>query len=506
MNSSTGPRVPVGAQTNARTRLFTEPGSEGIELRMPDLLRFDPSNAYLPDTGLDPSDVASLGPQLEHLRDELCDIDLKMLSGKIATPSEKRPLDAGFYLLPERLLQEYASDRPGSQLGRILAFTKQLMAQVDRIVVLGIGGSYLGAKALMDACCQPYFNELTRGQRGSRPRIYFEGNTVDNDATQGLLYLLGAHRNALSTCVDDSWGLVVISKSGETLETSAGLRQYLAALETSCGMNPEKIQSRLIPVTGEKGKLRDLAQQIGCREIFSVPEDVGGRFSVLSPVGLVPAALLGINVMQLLEGARAMNEHFRTNKAPSNIVLQYTAVNHLMDTKRGARIRLLGVCSKALEAAGMWYEQLLAGSLGKAGRGPLPLTTVNTRDLHSRYQRHQHGRRDMILNNVIVENYRFDPLPIGRRDRDTDDLNRIADKTLPELMAAAIQVTNRALAEDGRPSTNLYMPRIDEYFIGQYFQMMMLATVVEGRLLGINPYGQPGVEAYKRNINRILGV
>lgn len=472
---------------------------------MAQLLRFDPASAFIPQTGLEPTDVASIEPTLEKLRDEICDTDVKMMAGKLPIPAEKQPLDAAFYLMPEQLLADYEARRGESELGRILAKTKSMMEEVDRVVVLGIGGSYMGAKALMDGCCQPYFNELSRGERGSRPRIYFEGNNVDNDASQGLLHLLGAHRNQAVTSVEDSWGVVVISKSGGTLETASAFRQYLAALEVSCGGDKEKVRRRLIPVTGDSGKLHSFATELGCKEIFPVPDGVGGRFSVLSAVGLVPAALMGINVMKLLEGAKAMNEHFRTTPASKNIVLQYTAVNHLMEVKRGATIRLLSVWSKALESAGMWYDQLLAESLGKALKGATPLTTVNTRDLHSRHQQHQEGRRDKIVNNVIVENYRFDPLPIGSRSSDPDSLNDLATKTLPDVIAAAIAGTNQALRDDGRPSTNLYMPRVDEFCLGQYFQMLMLATVVEGRLLGINPYGQPGVEAYKKNMNRALG-
>ncbi|MBX3422907.1 MAG: glucose-6-phosphate isomerase [Pirellulaceae bacterium] len=469
------------------------------------LIQFDPSGAFLPNTGLQPSQVASLAARLEAVRNEICTTDVQMLAGQVPIPADKQPLDSGFYLLPERLLAEYQADRQGSQLARILAKTKQLMSQVDRVVVLGIGGSYMGARALMDACCQPYFNELSRGQRGSRPRIYFEGNNVDNDATQGLLHLLGAHQAARATSVEDAWGLVVISKSGGTLETAAAFRQFLKALEVSCDGDQQLIRQRLIPVTGESGKLFDFAQQLGCDQIFPVPDGVGGRFSILSAVGLVPAALMGINVMKLLEGAQALNEHFRTAKAADNLVLQYAAVNHLMEQHRGATVRLLSVWSKALESAGMWYDQLLAESLGKQLMGAMPLTTVNTRDLHSRHQQHQEGRRDKIVNNVIVQKYRFDPLPIGSRPTDPDALNDIADKTLPEVMAAAIAGTNQALRDDGRPSTNIYLPVVDEFCMGQYFQMLMLATVVEGRLLGINPYGQPGVEAYKKNMNRNLG-
>ncbi|MGN6136146.1 MAG: glucose-6-phosphate isomerase [Aureliella sp.] len=467
-----------------------------------ELLRFDPAAAFLPNTGLDKAQVQSLEPTLDKLRQEIVDVDVQLLAGQGTIPAAKQPLDAAFYLLPERLLSEYEQDRQQSELGRILSVAKRFQQTLDRVVVLGIGGSYMGARALMDACCQPYWNELTRGARGSRPRMYFEGNNVDNDASQALLRLLASEPGESGK---PNWGIVVISKSGGTLETAAAFRQFLSALEAACGGDAEAIRQRVIPVTGDSGKLFNFAKELGCPEVFPVPDGVGGRFSVLSAVGLVPAAILGLNVVELLKGAAAMNKHFREAPPSQNVVLQYAAVNHLMEVKRGASIRLLSVWSKALESAGMWYDQLLAESLGKHEKGATPLMTLNTRDLHSRHQQHQEGRRDKMINNLIVENYRDDPLAIGRRSSDPDGLNEIADKTLPEVMRAAIEGTNQALREDGRPTANILMPRADEASLGQYFQMLMLATVVEGRLLGVNPYGQPGVEAYKKNMNRLLG-
>lgn len=470
-----------------------------------EMLRFDPSGAYVGEHGLHASQVTALLPRLHTIREAMCGAELEMLSGKRPIPAEYDPLDAAFFPLPDKLLTEYQSDRKGSELGRIFKLAHHLHAAVDRVVVLGIGGSYMGAKALMDSCCQPFFNELSRGDRGSKPRMYFEGNNVDNDASQGLLHLLGAQHGKAATDELQRWALVVISKSGGTLETAAALRQFMAALEKSCGGDMEMFKKLLIPVTGESGKLRNLANELQIPETFPVPDGVGGRFSVLSAVGLVPAAILGLDVVKLLEGAAAMNKHFREAPPEENIVLQYVAVNHLLETLRGCHVRILSVWSKALESAGLWYDQLLAESLGKELLGAMPLTTVNTRDLHSRHQQHQQGRRDKVINNVIVDKYRFDPLPVGRRHSDPDSLNDIADKTLPDIMKAAIEGTNEALRSDGRPTTNLFMPRVDETFMGQFFQMMMLATVVEGRLLGINPYGQPGVESYKKNMSRLLG-
>lgn len=465
-------------------------------------LSYDSSGAFLPGHGLDPGDLKELAPQLEAARREVLE-DVKLWESGGPVPSEKQPLDAGFIPLPERLLAEYKKDTRGSEVGRLLATANRLRDLVDRVVVLGIGGSYMGARALMDACCEPYFNELSRPERGSRPRMYFEGNNVDNDASQGLLHLFGDGREARG--VEDRWAIVVISKSGGTMETAVAFRQYLAALKRSCGNRQEMVPELVVPVTGTSGKLFELAKALGCQEVFPVPDGVGGRFSVLSAVGLLPAAILGLDIVRMLEAAARMNEHFRTAPPGQNVVLDYVGANHLLEVKRGLTIRVLQVWAKSLECAGLWYDQLLAESLGKREVGATPLTAVNTRDLHSRAQQHQEGRRDKVFTNVIVDQWRHNPLAVGRSDLNQDSLNDLAEKTLPDLMSAAIAGTNQAYHEDGRPTTDLHLPRIDEAALGQFFQMLMLATAVEGRLIGVNPYGQPGVEKYKQNMNRILG-
>jgi glucose-6-phosphate isomerase len=206
----------------------------------------------------------------------------------------------------------------------------------------------------------------------------------------------------------------------------------------------------------------------------------------------------------LLEGAAAMNGQFRIAPVGENPVLDYVAVNHLLEKQRGIVTRVLSMWSKSLESAGYWYDQLLAESLGKNEQGALPLTCLNSRDLHSRAQQHQEGTRDKVMNNVIVDSWRCDPLAIGESQWDQDQLNELSDKTLPNIMTAAIQGTNFAYQEDHRPTTNLHLPAADEASLGQFFQMMMLATVVEGRMLKINPYGQPGVEKYKMYMNQFL--
>lgn len=465
-------------------------------------IRYDYEGVFLPKTGLDRQALTQFAPKLEAARAEvLADAELWAQGGTV--PPEKQPLDAGFHQLPERMLAAYKKDGAASELGRILGTANRLRDQVDRVVVLGIGGSYMGAKALMDGCCEPYFNELSRGQRGSRPRMYFEGNNIDNDASAGLLSLLGGGRPA--TSVDDRWAIVVISKSGGTLETAVAFRQFLEALKKSTGASQSDLGKWVIPVTGDSGKLFNLSKALGCPEIFSVPDGVGGRFSVFSAVGLLPAAILGLDIVRMLEAAAAMNKHFATAPVGKNAVLDYVGVGHLLERERGANLRVLQVWSKALECAGLWYDQLLAESLGKAEMGATPLTAVNTRDLHSRAQQHQEGRRDKLFTNVIVDHWRHDPLKVGHSELNQDSLNDLANKTLPELMSAAIAGTNEAYHEDGRCTADIHLPKVDEAALGQLFQMLMLATVVEGRIMGINPYGQPGVEKYKQNMSRILG-
>ncbi len=468
------------------------------------LLKFDPSGSIHSEYGISSGALAELYPSLDEIRNDIVELDPEQYaSGNI--PADKQPLDARFSWLPSEILRGYRLDPEGSELARIFKVANRLHDEVDAVTVLGIGGSYMGAKALMESLCHPYHNELTRGRRGSKPRMYFEGNNVDNDASSALMerLLAGGYGDDPA---EARWAICVISKSGGTMETAVAFRQYLALLEKELGADADKCLPQLVvPVTGESGKLHDLANAIGCQEIFAVPDGVGGRFSVLSAVGLLPAAMLGIDCVQLLEGAIAMNEHFASAPPEENVVLQYVAVNHLLEKERGAIIRVLSTWSKSLESIGLWYDQLLAESLGKAGLGATPLTTVNTRDLHSRHQQHQQGANNKVFNNVIVESYRADAMQVGTSDRNQDTLNDIATKSLPDIMAAAIHGTNDALHEDGRPTTDIVLPSIDPHSIGQLLQMLMLATVVEGRVLGINPYGQPGVEQYKRNMNKNLG-
>ena len=428
------------------------------------LISFDPRGVFFEPHGIKAQQFDDMATELTNVRAAMLNEDLQQFeSGQI--PDERQPLDAGFMELPERMLEAYRTDRQSSELGRILETAQRIQQSVDRVVVLGIGGSYMGARALMESCCQPYYNEYSRAERGGRPKIYYEGNNVDNDWSQGLLNLLRSQND------DMPWSIVVISKSGGTLETAAAFRQFLHALQSEVGT--ERLPELVVPVTGKAGKLAELSDAIGCQSRFAVPDGVGGRFSVFSPVGLVPAALMGIDIIALLEGAAAMNDHFRQAEFGKNVVLDFVAVNHLLEREQGCHTRILSAWTKSLESLGFWYDQLLAESLGKREQGALPLTTVNTRDLHSRAQQHQEGRRDKVVNNLVLDSWRYDPLPVGHSVWNQDGLNDLSDRTLPEIMDAAFRGTNLAYREDQRPTTTLRLPGCNESSVGQLMQMLI---------------------------------
>jgi len=460
-------------------------------------LRYNPCAC---DKHILPEAWEQLEDRVEAAREEVF-ADVALLESGAAVPADKQPLDAGFIRLPERLL----AGADGDLLGRMEASAKRLREQLDRLVVLGIGGSYMGLRALFEALCDPYHNERTREERHGCPRLYFEGNNLDNDFAGSLLGLLtGSGRNPRT--LGDRWGIVVISKSGGTLETAAAFRVFRQALERFYGPGAAEQRQLVVPITGETGKLRKLAQQLGYADIFPIPDGVGGRFSVFTAVGLYPAAVLGIDIRALLQGAADMTERCRTAPLGDNPVLDYVATCHLLERDRGMHIRVLSTWGNRLEALGLWYDQLLAESLGKQGRGATPLTIVNTRDLHSRGQQHQEGARDRVITNIVVDRPTSGAIetPLVHPEQDLDDLNRLSRRGYPGLLAAAIEGTNQAYADADRPTADIVLQQLDAYALGQLLQMLMLSTVVEGRLIGINPYGQPGVEAYKQNMGRIL--
>jgi glucose-6-phosphate isomerase len=414
-------------------------------------------------------------------------------------PADALPLEPGFINLPQDLLDAFRRKGETSDLGRILSLAARLREEADRIVLLGAGGSYLGAQALFSALKSTYHNELPPETRLGIPRIYFEGFSADNDSMQELLDLLQI------TCVDpdtreERWACVTISKSGTSLEPGVALRVFRREGNEYYGLRSPWLVRLFAAVTSTASRLRDLHKAFGVPEdnLLTIPDNVGGRFSVLSPAGLLPAALMGLDVRAILLGAAAMTRRFLEDPVERNPVLQFAGMNYLMTEDKGKRSRLLAVWSRKLAGVGLWYEHLLAETLGKHGRGPMPKTLVQTRDLHSHGQLLQEGDRNTLVNHLILSQPNTVPIAVSMADQNDDDLNQFARKGLPDLTLAGYEATCANAYAVARPTATLKLPALSEHTMGQLFQMLMLATVVEARLMGLNPYSRPGADLTRR--------
>ncbi len=384
-----------------------------------------------------------------------------------------------------------------SQLDQIQAVADDLAAQSDIHVVLGIGGSYLGAKALIQALCHPYHNELSRSKRKHRPRIYFEGNSLDTDSLNALRSLLP---EGVPADLSEHWSLNVISKSGGTIETAVAFRFLRHWLEASYGAEAAQ---RIVATTDvAKGQLKALANKEGYRT-FVIPDNVGGRYSVLTPVGLLPAAVAGINIHEVVRGAQDMAELCKNPNPSQNPAYAYAGLQYL-SASAGRDVSVMNIWDKSLESIGFWYDQLCAESLGKEGRGRVPLTGVCTRDLHARGQQLQQGERNTLVTNLFVSKPQAE-LVLPSDTADSDALNYLGAMPIQQMLSSAFEGTNFAYLQDQRPTLDLVLGQRSAYHIGALFYLLEVATVAEGYLMQINPLDQPGVEAYKQFMFGLLG-
>jgi len=411
-----------------------------------DPIGYDPAAAFAAGT-VSRRAVASLAGRLDAARSEV--------------------LESAFVDLPDRLLTDYGTKRPESSLYAILRTARRIRDAVDRVVVLGGGGAVMGVRAVFDACCHPLHNELSRGERGGRPRLSFEGFPFDNDSVQGLLDLLAPHGRPRGDDLLDRWAMLVVDAGGDAPEAVVTTRLFLAALLEAVGGDVPRLAELVVPITGRMGRRADFGQRLGCADAFAIPASVGGLFGTYTAVGLLPASIVGIDVVRLLEGAAAMNRRFRESPGSDNPVLQYVAVSHLAEVESGITGRGLSGWSQQLEAVGRWYDLLRSGTLGRGGQGAACST---------------------LMTNLVVGECRRDRLTVpslGPFAANQDEPDELAGKTWPELLAAAVACTHQDDARAGRPTADILLPRIDEHVIGQLLQMLMLATAVEGRLVGL---------------------
>lgn len=377
-----------------------------------------------------------------------------------------------------------------AEFRRVKAAAKRIQRQSEILVVIGIGGSYLGAKAALEFCRPtPPISPAPSRKKGP-VQICFAGTNLSGPYLAQLLEVLG----------DRDFSVNVISKSGTTTEPAIAFRVFKKKLEEKYGK--EGARSRIYATTDKaRGALKTLADREGY-ETFVVPDDVGGRFSVLTAVGLLPIAVAGIDVDALLHGAADARTRYRTAPFAENDVLQYAAARNILHRK-GKAIEMLINYEPRLHFLAEWWKQLYGESEGKDGKGIFTASAVFTTDLHSLGQYIQDGRRHLFETLLDIERPEAD-ITLETTADDLDGLNYLAGKTLDYVNKKAAQGTLEAHTDGGVPNLRIAIPEATPYYLGQLFYFFEKACAVSGYLLGVNPFDQPGVEAYKKNMFRLL--
>ncbi|MBM4287064.1 MAG: glucose-6-phosphate isomerase [Deltaproteobacteria bacterium] len=379
----------------------------------------------------------------------------------------------------------------------IKGLAKQLKEWHHDLLVLGIGGSVLGARALHQALRPPAHNLFSLGERHYHTR-FFVADTIEPDSFYGLLHGLELQR----TCVN------VISKSGETPETTA---QFLFVYNLLKGrLGADKMRSRFIVTTDpEQGHLCRLAKQEGLH-ILSVPPNVTGRFAVFSPVGLFPAAMVGIDIEDLLAGARCMDQRLQETPLADNLAYRLAALYFLAFRRKGCDIQVFMPYAASLAGIADWICQLWAESLGKknavdgspASAGPTPVRAVGTTDQHSQLQLYLEGPANKLITFLEVEKFQH---AMTIPSCGVEEMNYLEGRSLAELLAVEKQATALQLMKHGRPSLTLKLPEINPFTIGQVLYLLQVTVAALGVLLNINPLDQPGVESGKQATYGLLG-
>ncbi len=384
----------------------------------------------------------------------------------------------GWLNLPAEITKEHLQD--------IQTTADSLRSQCEVIVVIGIGGSYLGAKAVIDALSNSF------AWMKNQTQIVYAGQNIGEDYLYELQELLK----------DKRFGIISISKSGTTTEPALAFRLLKTQLEEQAGK--EAAKERIVCITDKaRGALRTLATQEGYKT-FVIEDNIGGRFSVLSPVGLLPIACAGFDVCAFVQGARDMQEAC----APAvpfeeNIALQYAAVRNVLYQEQGKKVELLANFHPKLHYVSEWWKQLYGESEGKDGKGIFPASVDFTTDLHSMGQYIQDGERILFetVLSVLTPDHQVD---FPHNDANLDGLNFLAGKRVDHVNKMAELGTMLAHVDGGVPNIRIDIPQLNEYYLGELIYFFEKACGISGYILGVNPFNQPGVEAYKKNMFALL--
>ena len=381
-------------------------------------------------------------------------------------------------------------DYDKEEFARIQKAAEKIQSDSEVLVVIGIGGSYLGARAAIEFLRHCFYNSVDKKVRKT-PEIYYAGNSISGTYLSQLIETNG----------DRDFSVNVISKSGTTTEPAIAFRIFKEMLENKYGK--EEAARRIYATTDRaKGALKGLATEEGY-ETFVVPDDVGGRFSVLTAVGLLPIAASGADIEKLMEGARSMRKLCLETEVEKNDAIQYALIRNILHAK-GKSVEVLANYEPIFHYVGEWWKQLYGESEGKDQKGIFPAAVDLTTDLHSMGQFIQAGSRIMFETVMELENPALD-ITVKEEEKDLDGLNYLAGKTMDFINKSAMRGTQLAHTDGNVPNLVIRIPEQSEFSLGELFYFFEYACGISGYLLGVNPFNQPGVESYKKNMFALLG-
>lgn len=381
-------------------------------------------------------------------------------------------------------------DYDKEEFARIQKAAEKIQNDSEVLLVIGIGGSYLGARAAIEFLRHSFYNNVSKEVRKT-PEIYFVGNNISTTYISHLLDVIG----------DRDFSINMISKSGTTTEPAIAFRVFKKKLIEKYGK--EEANKRIYATTDKaRGALKNLATEEGY-ESFVVPDDVGGRFSVLTAVGLLPIAVSGADITKLMEGAASMREECLNKPFMENGSVLYAAIRNML-LRKGKGIEILANYEPSMHYVSEWWKQLYGESEGKDQKGIYPASVDLTTDLHSMGQFIQDGQRTMFETIVDIETSRCEII-MEEEEVDLDGLNYLAGKSVDFINKSAMKGTMLAHTDGQVPNLIVHVPEQNEFYLGQLFYFFEFACGVSGYILGVNPFDQPGVESYKKNMFALLG-
>ncbi len=452
-------------------------------------------------------DIVAFAPQIEKAEQAITEMrKTGYIRGHLSKDGE--PEKVLFSQLP--YVEEGYLNSPAS-LAKLDKLQKRVRNNVDVVVSMGIGGSYLGNKVLFDVQCGSFWNYKTVAERNGYPQVFFSGNNIDPQSTGDLLHYLQAEAKKKSQQTDRKYRVLIIciSKSGGTLDTMSSFMVVYEALKNHPNIDLEVI-AITDPNTAKPTLLKKLAQD-NAWETFAVPDGVGGRFTVFCEVGLVLGAIIGFDIHAFLQGAKDMDKACQTEDVYQNPALLNAVLKYIGAEKYGRSEEVLMPYGDYLESISMWYTQLLAESLGKhynkSGQevfyGRTPIVALGTRDMHSQTQQHQDGKLNKVVQFVRVEHWQND-LVIPNAFPQVESLAAIAGITMSSALETARESNAEALASGNRFNACFTLPTLNAYHLGELLYLLALSIAYEGEFADVDAFDQPGVEAYKKIMQKKL--